>query len=234
MSEGDEPIKLTKARRDSVKLDPKTGNIVVHTRPKFLELLEPASSRLAAFEKLRQDLAMAAELYECVDDNRRAGMEKALLAVLTFTASRGIPSGATHPLMAIMAALTDAENGTATPAFTPIRLKKGGRPPKSVLTLNFEGTLATVAELCVRQCRIDGKRPVVDEGLSIAVKLINQSRTGATVTKTELREIRERVQAKKAGDDRMQYDIQLNSFMAKHYPLEYAKMMINHDWMVAE
>ena len=228
----DKPIKLTTARRDSVRLDPETGNITVKPRPKLLELHEPSLGRLAAFEKLRQDLALAAELYECVDDDRRAGMEKALLAVLTFTASRGIPSGATHPLMAILAALTGAENGVATAAFTPIRT--GGRPRKSSLTLSFEGALATVAELCIQQCRIDGKRPYVDEGLSIAVKLINQSRTGAKLTKTQLREMRERIRIKQGGDDRMQYDIQTDSFMARHYPFEYAKMLINHDWLVAE
>lgn len=234
MSDNDEPIKLTKARRDSVKLDPETGNIVIHPRPKLVELLESKSGRLEAFEKLRQDLAIAAELYECVDDNRRAGMERALLAVLLFAESRGIPSASTHPLRAILAALVDAENGVATPAFTPLRVKTGGRPKKSVLTLSFEGAMATVAELCIEQCRKDGKRPYVDEGLAIAVRLINQSRTGAKITKTALRELRERVRAKNDGDDRLQFDIQSNSFMARQAPLEYAKMLINHDWLVAE
>lgn len=234
MSADDEGIKLTKARRPSVRIDPQTGNLLVNPRRKLLELAEPSTGRLAAFEQLRQELAVAAELYECIDDNRRAGMEKALLAVMMFAERRGIPMAATHPLRAIMAAITDAENGVATPAFTPARKQKGGRPPKSVLTLSFEGALATVAELCIRHCRNEGKRPYVDQGLALAVTLINRSATGVKVSKVELREMRERIRAKRDGDDKMQFEIQTSSFAAKQYPLDYAMMLINHDWLIAE
>lgn len=233
MSEEGTP-KLRATKRGSVRYDPETDKLTITPRPLFLRLDGSRRGRVAAFDDARQKLAVAAELYDCLDDDRRAGIYRALLAVMEYFSERGIPRATLHPIYAAAAALIDAERGIETPAFKPIRPRHGGRPEKSILRLNFEGTLAAVAELCIRHCQQQGMRPYVEPGIDLAVKLINRSPTASKTNKTELRELRERIRSTSGGEDRAQFDIQTSLPMTKIVPLEVAKMLINHEWMIAE
>lgn len=213
-------------------VDPATGNVRVRPREKLLERLGPTAGRIAAFDQLHERLAVATELFQHRGDGGRYGVYRSMGYLIDYLTSRGIPHATIRPLEAVMAAILDADNGTPSPIFKPTRASKGGKPPKPVMQLEFEGKLAIVMECCVRHCQGEGKRPYVRPGAQLAAKLINESTWPIQVTARDLEELRERVQqAEKGSSDRMEVDQSMSSDIARSRPLEWAKLLLSHEWV---
>lgn len=214
-------------------VDAETGVIQVRAREKLLERLPPSMGRNAAFNLLHERLAIATEFYQHHGDGGRYGVYRAMADLCEYLTSRGIPPATIVPLHAVMAAIVDADNGTANPIFEPTRTSKGGSPRKPVLQLAFEGHLAIVIECCVRHCRNEGMRPFIEPAARLAAKLINESSWPVHVTAKQLIEIRERVQQEKnkSSPDRMEVDLSLSGEWARSRPLEWAKILLSHEWV---
>lgn len=214
-------------------LDQATGDIRVRPREMLLERLPAAASRNAAFDLLHERLAVATEFFQHHGDGGRYGVYRAMGDLIDYLSSRGIPHATLRPIEAVMAAIVDADTGTASPIFEPTRTSKGGTPPKPVMQLEFEGMLAIVMECCVRHCRAEGQRPFVEPAARLAAKLINESTWPIRVTARDLVELRERVQQRKKrfSPDRMEVDISMSSEIARSRPLEWAKTLLSHEWV---
>ena len=214
-------------------VDEATGDVRVRPREKLLERLPATVSRVAAFDSLHERLAVATEFFQHHGDGGRYGVFRAMRDLIGYLTSRGVPHATIRPLEAVMAAIVDADNGTASPIFEPTRTEKGGTPPKPVLQLEFEGKLAIVMECCVRHVRSEGRRPFVEPGAQLAAKLINESPWPTRVTPRELVELRERVQQRKKGisPDRMEVDQSMSSEAARLRPLDWAKLLLAHEWV---
>ena len=214
-------------------MDQATGDIRIRPREKLLERLPATASRNAAFDLLHERLAVATEFFQHHGDGGRYGVYRAMGDLIEYLTSRGIPHATIRPIEAVMAAIVDADNGTASPIFEPTRTPKGGTPPKPVMQLEFEGKLAIVMECCVRHCRLEGKRPFVEPAARLAAKLINESTWPIRVTARELVELRERVQQRKKGfsPDRMEVDQSMSSEVARSRPLDWAKILLSHEWV---
>ncbi len=213
-------------------LDQATGDIRIRPRERLLERLPATASRNAAFDLLHERLAVATEFLQHHGDGGRYGVHRAMFDLIEYLTSRGIPHATIRPIEVVMAAIVDADNGTASPIFEPSRLAKGGKPPKPVLQLEFEGKLAIVIECCVRHCRKEGMRPFVEPAARMAAKLINASDWPIKVTSRELIELRERVQQTKVNSPtRQEVDIAMSSRIAQENPLRWAKEMLSHEWV---
>lgn len=214
-------------------IDPTTGDVRIRPREKLLERLPARTGRKAAFDQLHERLAVATEFFQHHGDGGRYGVYRAMGDLIEYLTSRGIPHATVRPIEAVMAAIVDADKGGSSPIFEPTRTPKGGTPPKSVMQLEFEGKLAIVMECCVRHCRAEGKRPFVDPAARLAAKLINESKWSTRVTARELIELRERVQQRKKGfsPDRMEVDQSMSSDLARSSPLEWAKILLAHEWV---
>lgn len=214
-------------------VDQANGDVRIRPREKLLERLPATASRNAAFDLLHERLAVATEFFQHHGDGGRYGVYRAMADLIEYLTSRGIPHATIRPIEAVMAAIFDADNGTSSPIFEPSRTAKGGTPRKSVMQLEFEGKLAIVMECCVRHCRAEGKRPFVDPAARLAAKLINESTWPIRVTARELIELRERVQQRKKGfsPDRMEVDQSMSSEVARSRPLDWAKILLAHEWV---
>jgi hypothetical protein len=214
-------------------VDQATGDVRIRPREKLLERLPATASRNAAFDLLHERLAVATEFFQHRGDGGRYGVYRAMSDLIDYLTSRGIPHATIRPIEAVMAAIVDADNGTASPIFEPTRTGKGGSPPKPVMQLEFEGKLAIVMECCVRHCRAEGKRAFVEPAARLAAKLINESTWPIRVTARELVELRERVQQRKNGSspDRMEVDKSMSSEVARSRPLDWAKVLLAHEWV---
>lgn len=160
------------------------------------------------------------------------GVYRALAETIEYFSSRGIPQACLKPLEAVMAAIVDADDGVTSPIFEPVRNVTGGRPRKATTQLEFEGQLAIVMECCVRHCRNQRQRPYIKPAAELAAKLINQSNWPITVTASQLTEIRERIQqSSKDSPDRIQLEVSISSEVAKALPLEWAKILLKHEWV---
>ncbi|MEQ1498847.1 MAG: hypothetical protein ABL914_09300 [Novosphingobium sp.] len=214
-------------------VDQATGDIRVRPREKLLERLPATASRNAAFDLLHERLAVATEFFQHHGDGGRYGVYRAMGDLIEYLTSRGIPHATIRPIEAVMAAIVDADNGAGSHIFEPSRTAKGGSPPKSVMQLEFEGKLAIVIECCVRHCRAEGKRPFVEPAARLAAKLINESTWPVHVTARDLVELRERVQQRKKGfsPDRMEVDQSMSSEVARSNPLDWAKILLAHEWV---
>lgn len=217
----------------SYAVDPISGDLRIWPRERLLERLPVTASRNTAFDLLHERLAIATEFFQHHGDGGRYGVYRAMADLIEYLTSRGIPHAAIRPIEAVMAAIVDADNGTASPIFEPIRTPKGGTPRKSVMQLEFEGKLAIVIECCVRHCRAEGMRPYVEPASRLAAKLINESTWPIRVTARELVELRERVQQRGKGlsPDRMEVDQSLSSEVARSNPLAWAKILLEHEWV---
>lgn len=212
--------------------DPETGHVRIRTRGKLHERGSPTAGRIAAFDQLQDDLAVATEFFLHRGDGGRYGVYRSMSAVTEYLTSRGIPHATIAPLQAVLAAIIDADRGTESPIFKPTRKGKGGAPPKSVMELDFEGKQAIVVECCIRYRKAEGDRPFVRPGAQLAAKLINESAWGVKVTVRELEELRERVQqGDKNSPDRMEVDVSMSSEIACSHPLEWAKILLSHEWV---
>lgn len=214
--------------------DPATGEIRIRPRGKLLERLPATASRTAAFDLMHERLAVATEFFQHHGDGGRYGVYRAMGDLIEYLTSRGVPHATIRPIEAVMAAIVDADDGVANPIFDPKRDEGGGRPRKAVMQLAFEGQLGIVMECCVRHCKAQGQRPYVKPAANLAVKLINDSGWPTKVTAKQLIEIRERIQQSASNSpDRMEVEISLSSDMAKAMPLEWAKILLAHEWVNA-
>lgn len=221
---------MTSNRRGTYSHDEASGKIVITPREGLLRRLDPTAGRLAAFEKVQRELAECTELFENHDDNGRAGVFRAMIAVVEYFTSRGIPNATLAPLSAVASAIADADDGILSPIFTPDMRAPGGK--KGQDRLAFEGLLAVVAECCVLHCKAQGMRPFLKPATELAAKLVNRSPLGIKVTAAEMREIRERIAADDAASPRrIAFEIQMASPAARKMPWEFARMLVQHDWV---
>ncbi|WP_230281666.1 hypothetical protein [Croceicoccus sp. Ery15] len=215
------------------EVDPESGDVRVRPRDKLLERLPVTEGRGVAFDLLQERLAVSTEFFQHHGDGGRYGVYRAMTDLIDYLTSRGMPHATVRPIEAVMEAIVDADNGRDSAIFRPARTSSGGTPPKSVMQLEFEGKLAIVTECCVRHCRHEGMRPFVKPGTQLAAKLINESCWGVRVTAAELKELRERIHQRKDGKspDRMEVDISMASELARSRPLEWAKILLAHEWV---
>lgn len=222
----------SRGRLPNYSFDPSTD--VIHVRPRegLLRRVPCTESRNKAFDQLHERLAIATEFFLHHGDGGRYGVFRAMGDIMEFLTSRGLPHATLEPIQAVMAAIVDADNGVSSPIFQPLRSTKGGTPPKPVMQLDFEGKLAIVMECCVRQCRMEGKRPFIAPAAQLAAKLIQQSGWPVEISPRQLVELRERIQqTSKDSADRRAVEESLSSHVAQAMPLEWAKCLLSHDWV---
>lgn len=208
--------------------DPTTGKAVIRPRRELLAREPKIAGRIAAFDELHEQLAVATEVFLNRGDGGREGVYDATNALLEYLTGQGIPYAALEPLIAVQTALVDADKGAASPIFAPNRKSTGGKPPVSDMQRAFEGKMAIVMECCVLHCCAAGVRPYVRPAAQLAAKMINESVWGVRVTARELEELRERIQQASAKSmDRAQVDIFFKSGLAKEHPLECAKFLLS-------
>ena len=216
----------------SYSKDDATGNVRVRPRQKLLERLPHSVSRVQALSDIHEKLAIATEFLDHHGDGGRYGVYRAILDVVDYFADLGIPRAALKPLSSVAAAIVDADRGTDSPIFKPVRGPKSGKPPARVSQLEFEGHLVTITECCVRHCKMQGQWPFVEPGCILAAKMVNESKWPVHVTKGKLRELRERVQqSARTSPDRIFLEDTMSSEVAMAIPLEWARIILEHDWV---
>ena len=208
-------------------IDTAKGEIVIRPRKALLDRKPATVGRVAAFDRLHRELAAATELYLHLGDGGREGIRDATVALFEYLTSRGIPPAALEHIVAIQAAIDDADRGIASPVFKPRRRSDGGKPPTPDMQLAFDGKLALVMECCVRHCRAAKMRPYVRPAANLAADLINKSDWAVKVTARQLEELRERIQQRSKGSvDRASVDMALKSGVTDFAPLEWAKALL--------
>lgn len=212
--------------------DDATGDVRFHPRAKLLDRLPHSVSRVQALSYIRQKLAIATELFDHHGDGGRQGVLKAVLDVIDYFASLGVPQATLKPLSAVAEAIVDADEGNDSAIFKPKRGPMGGKPPARISQLEFEGHLATITECCVRHRKMEGHWPFVEPGCALAAKMVNESKWPIKVTTTKLRELRERVQqSAKTSPDRIFLEKVTSSNVAMAMPLVWARLILEHDWV---
>jgi hypothetical protein len=221
---------MSRDRRPPYSRDEQAGEIKISIPTKLLEKLPASNSRRKALDEIHTNLAVASLIFTHHGDHGRTGVYRAMLDLTDYFASLGVPRAVLEPITAVAAALVDAERGIESPLFRPKR-KKGGRPPLSLMQLQFEGYLAVVTECCVRDCKNKGMRPFLKPAFDMAAKLIRRSKWKARVESDQLRQIRERVSQGSSSDpDRQIWEQMLSSPIASQHPLAWAKSLLAHDW----
>ena len=219
----------------SYSRDSKTGDVTVQVSEKLLQRLPASKGRITALREVHEKLAAATVLYREHGDEGRVGVYRAVSDVIEYFASQGVPRAVLEPLSAVAVAIVDADDGTQSPIFKPDRKRGGGKPRKRSDVLVFEGYVAVVVDCCVRHCKTQGFRPYVDRGARLAASMINKSDWYVRVTATQLREIRERVvQSASSSPDRILLDQSMSSEVAQDRPLEWAKLLLKHDWVSSQ
>lgn len=213
-------------------LDAVKGEIVIRPRKALLDRQPSTVSRVAGFDRLHKELAAATELYLHRGDGGREGVRDATVALFEYLTGRGIPPAALEPIVAVQAAIDDANRGTASPIFRPRRMSVGGKPPASEMQRAFEAKLVIVMECCVRHYRAAKIRPLIRPAADLAAQLINRSEWPVTVTARQLEELRERIQqSSKDSIDRASVEMTFKSGLADSAPLEWAKALLAEGWV---
>ena len=237
MKRGDE--RMVKDRRGEAEMegDEARGGLPERLPPAtiregLLRRVPSTSPSRAALATVHERLALATTRMESVGDGGRYGVALAMHALLEYFAGVGLPYATLAPLEAVMAAIVDARRGKQSDIFKPDRKRRGGAPPTSANQLTFEGHLAVIADCCVRHVRAAGERPFLERGCQLAEKLIRRSRWHVKPTATELRELRERAKVRgKEWPDGMVFELFTDSQMCRDHPLEWARMLLKHDWV---
>lgn len=212
--------------------DDETSIATFSVRPQLLQRVPSTVGRVAALNDIHSKLAGATETYVNHGDGGRTGVYQAIMDVIEYFASQGIPRASLEVLGAVGAAIVDAERGIESPIFKPERGRRGGAPPTPTMHLAFDGHMAAVMECCARHLKAEGHWPYIKPASELAAKLINDSHWGAEVTPTQVREIRERVQQSARGaPERIMFDQIMDSELAKSRPLDWAKILLTHDWV---
>lgn len=226
------PRKKRTAKTESYLVDPDTGSVRITPRKRLLERQTPTEGLVAAFDRVHESLAAATELMLHHGDGGRAGVHQAMKSLIDYFTSQGIPYATVEPITEVMKALVESEQGVTNPIFSVKRYEVGGRPPKPINELTKDGYLGIVMECCVRHCKAAGMRPFVRPAAEKAAQLINGSVWDVKVTAAELTNIRERISQSAADSpDRIAVDSTLSSDLARQHPLQWAKMLLSHDWV---
>lgn len=209
-----------------------TGEVRILPREKLLQRLPATAAAAEALEEIQGKLAIATEFFDHHGDGGSLGVYRAILDVVDYFVSQGIPRATLAPLAQVAAAIVDAGRGAESPIFRPERLPKNGAPPTTISQLEFEGHLATITECCVRHCKAQGMRPYLGPACDMAATLVNKSKWPVKVTDIQMQNLRERAsQAKSGSMYRLQMDIAMKSEVAQTRPLEWAKLLLTHDWV---
>lgn len=204
----------------------------VKMREGLLNRLEREDELENALTSVHAKLVQATLRMEQMPDGGRYGVALGMQALLEYFSSIGLPMAALSPICEVQAAIIDAGRGVQSPIFRPDRREGGGAPPTPARQLEFEGYLAVVTDCCVRHVRAEGVRAYLVEGSKLAERLIRAADWSVKPTATELREIRERVRALRVErPDNQLYRLMLDSPVAKDRPLDWAKMILRHDWV---
>ncbi|ALJ13023.1 hypothetical protein [Sphingopyxis macrogoltabida] len=203
----------------------------VEMRERMLERLDPKEGLESALAAVHAKLVQAALRMEQVGDGGRFGVALGMNALLEYFSNVGVPYAALSPIYEVQAAIVDARRGVESPIFRPDRVG-GGAPPTPARHLEFEGYLAVITDCCVSHCRKQGTRAYMVEGCKLAAKLIRESSWDIKPDDKELREIRERVRAlREERPDNQLYRLMLDSPVARDRPLDWAKLLLKHDWI---
>lgn len=207
------------------------GSIVeVVPREDLLRLCAQTKEPAAALDTLQAQLAVATELAEDFGDHGRAGIFRAMGALLDYCSSQGIPRAALYPLQLVAGAIVDADRGVSTPAFRPDA--KVGRPPIPTFEITSRAHSAVVVECCVRHQRQQRVRAFKVEGARLARQLLRQASWNLDLEASQLTQLREEVTARPVGDPiRDEYERMMDSDITGSAPLAYAKTLIAHGWV---
>jgi hypothetical protein len=198
--------------------------VTISPRSSLLERLEPTVGRMAALDEIRRRLAIDTEIFEHHGDDGRAGAHRALIDVMNYFASRGIPRASLEPLAALADAVAKAERGIISPLL--------GRPPgPPAAELRQMELFAAVMECCVRHYRAAGAAAYMGAASRKAAELVNGSSLAERVTPRTMSDAREQVMDLPArADGRRQFDALIDCDVAKLSPLEWAQTLVQHDW----
>lgn len=221
---------MNRKKASSYSRDENTGEVSVLPRQKLLERQVATASKARALSEVHQKLAFAKELFDHHGDGGRSGVKQAVLDVVDYFSSLGIPMATLGPLLAVFDAIADADRGIESPIFKPNR--KAGRPPTPTPRLEFDAVLIAITECCLMHCQAKGERSYAKSGLLLAVKTINGSGKGVKVTATQLRELREKVQqGPRDGLVRALSEELLKGEAVRRAPLQVALELAKHDWV---
>ena len=210
--------------RPSYRRDVAAGTVTIAPRSSLLERLEPTVGRMAALDEIRRRLAIDTEIFEHHGDDGRAGAHRALVDVMNYFASRGIPRASLEPLAALADAVAKAEGGIISPLLgSSVR-----QPPAQLRQAEL---FAAVMDCCVRHHRAEGAAAYLGAASRKAAELVNGSSLPGRVTPRKMSDAREQVmRLPPGGEGRRQYDALLDCEVAKLSPLEWAKILVQHDW----
>lgn len=199
-------------------------------RGELLRLLEPSERLDEAFNALRAQMAVATELTEELGDHGRSGIFRAMVALLEFCSSQGIPTASLYPLRLIVGAIVDADSGVTTPAFRPDTVP--GRPRIPTYEVSDRAYRCVVVECCIQDRRLAGVRAYKVEGANLAARLIRQKGWDADPSSAQLLRLREEVTSRpKADPIRGEFERMMDSDIARTSPLAYGKSLLEHGWV---
>lgn len=206
------------------------GSIEVSPREELLRLCETTDDPATALNILQGQLAVATELAEGLGDHGRAGIFRAMVALLDYCSGQGIPRATLYPLQLVAGAIFDADKGVATPAFRPDR--KPGRPTIPTFEITSRAHSAVVVECCIRHQRKEKVRACKVEGAKLARNLLRRASWNPDLGADQLAQLREEVSARPVGDPiRDEFDRMMDSEFVTAEPLAYAKSLIGHGWV---
>ena len=215
----------------SYSINAETGAVSVNPRSGLLRRLEPSALRVKALAELHTKLAVAAELFKSHEDDGRVGTYRAVLDVVEYFVSLGIPHATLLPLASVASALVDADNGIESKTFS-VGKRASGAPKKATQQLELEGILAVIMECCVRHLKPQLGRKFLQPASELAAKIVNKSPLSIEVSATQMREIRESVAADAHDSIRqMVFREHMTTTAAKDSPMLFATTLASHDWL---
>ncbi|WP_397584764.1 hypothetical protein [Sphingorhabdus sp.] len=195
----------------------------------LLTTYAPTSPIDSALNDVQVQLVIAKGMFEQRGDGGKLGAYNSILSVIDFFVSQGFPRAILDPLSSVAEAMVDADRGASNPL---LQRREGriGSPPASIGQLIMEGQLAVITECCVRDCQRGKMRPFVEPGTQLANRLIREAKWATKPSAVQLREIRERVHrlVGKKSEDRLIYDMLMNSEEARLDPLRFAKQLLKN------
>lgn len=219
-----------RSRSDTWSHEKASGKDTTRPREELLKRLPSKSSRVNAFDALHVELALASEEYLCLGDGGRIGVLLAVRALFAYLEGQGIPPSCLQTLIAVEAAIVDAEFGAGSPIFTPKR--DGGRPNTQSTKQAFDGLLAAVMECCVMHFKAQGYRPYLGPAAQLAAKLLRESKLEISMSAKRLKKLRERVRGSCAQSPaRVYFDAIIGKSNARENPLETANFLLNLSYL---
>lgn len=204
-------------------------NIRIEPRDDLLRKMPTLQRVDEALRDLHGILAVATELTEKLGDHGKAGIFRAMCAVMDFLETQGIPRATMYPFFVVAHAIVDADRGVLTKAFAPASIK--GRPPVPMLEAAHRAQTAVIVECCIRQKKIDGAKAYKKEGLRDAKSILRKCGWGDR-SEAELAQTREDVTGRPSGDPiRDEFERMLESSFVASNPQGYAKVLAAHGFI---